>query len=165
MRRAERLTTRQKRKRIRNDLSEVETETQSESSGISASQLLAKYRATRDILRTYSAKGQRLIEENDRKEKTTSRPGSDGAGASYRVHFPSDRSLGMLKIQDAGIVRQIKDFHYWIDGTTWEYFGEAQGDVTVPAGKRLALFVNKAAWRDLSPLSKLRPDDLYMLVL
>jgi hypothetical protein len=62
-----------------NDLSEVETETQSESSGINASQLLAKYRATRDILRTYSAEGQKLIEENDRKEKTASKLGSDAA--------------------------------------------------------------------------------------
>ncbi|MHC4756981.1 MAG: hypothetical protein ACYTBP_17810, partial [Planctomycetota bacterium] len=166
-----------------NDLSEVETETQSESSGISASQLLAKYRATRDILRTYSgasqllakyratrdilrtysAEGQRLIEENSRKEKTTSELGFDAARAGYRVHFPTDRSLGMLHIQDAGTVRQIKTFHHRNDGTTWEYFGEAQGDVTVPAGKRLALFVNRAAWRDLSPLSELRPDDLYKL--
>ncbi|MHC4639336.1 MAG: leucine-rich repeat domain-containing protein, partial [Planctomycetota bacterium] len=152
-----------------NDLSEVETETQSESSGISASQLLAKYRAMRDILWTYSAEGQRLIEEHDRKEKTTSKPGLDSVRASYRVHFPSDRSLGKLYIQDAGIVRQIKTFHHWIDGADWgnyaEYLCEAQGDVTIPAGKRLALFVNRAAWRDLSPLSKLRPDDLYMLTL
>lgn len=86
------------------------------------------------------------------------------------VHFPSDRSLGMLKIQDAGIVRQIKDFNYWVVKSDWwnpdwEYLCEATGDVTVPAGKRLALFVNKVAWRDLSPLSELRPNDLYMLSL
>jgi len=86
------------------------------------------------------------------------------------LHFPRDRSLGMLKIQDAGTVRQIKDFNCWIVKSDWwnpdwEYLCEAQGDVTVPAGKRLALIVNKAAWRDLSPLSKLRPDDLYRLIM
>ncbi|MFC1739414.1 leucine-rich repeat domain-containing protein, partial [Planctomycetota bacterium] len=96
-----------------------------------------------------------------------SRPASIEAGGVRVVHFPKDRSLGALKVQDSDRVRQIKDFHYWIDNTSWyeqaEYLGEAMGDVTIPAGKRLALFVNKTAWKDLSPLSKLGPDDLYML--
>jgi len=79
------------------------------------------------------------------------------------IHFPKDRSLGAIKIQDAGIKRQIETFHHWIDGTSWEYLCEATGDVTVPVGKRVGLFVNKAAAEDLSPLSELRPDDLYLL--
>ncbi len=88
--------------------------------------------------------------------------------SSRVVHFPEDRSLGRLLIQDADTVRQIKDFHHWIGKSDWwnpdwEYLGEAKGDVTVPAGKRLALFVSKDAWKDLSPLSELQPNDLYML--
>ncbi|MFC1676540.1 redoxin domain-containing protein [Planctomycetota bacterium] len=84
------------------------------------------------------------------------------------LHFPKDRSIGMLKIQGADTVRRIEDFYHSIGKTDWwnsdwEYLGEAMGDVTIPKGKRLALFVSKAAWRDLSPLSKLDPNDLYML--
>jgi beta-lactamase regulating signal transducer with metallopeptidase domain/Leucine-rich repeat (LRR) protein len=90
--------------------------------------------------------------------------------SSRVLHFPRDRSLGIINIQDAHTVRQIKDFHYWIDKSDWwnpdwEYLSEARGDVTVPAGKHVALFVNKAAWKDLSPLSELGSDDLYMLAL
>jgi Leucine-rich repeat (LRR) protein len=63
--------------------------------------------------------------------------------------------------------RHIDTFFYWIDGAGWydkaEYVGEATGDVTVPAGKRLGLIVSQEACRDLSPLSKLRPDALFML--
>ena len=83
--------------------------------------------------------------------------------------FPKDRSLGMLKIQDVNTVRQIKDFHHWITKPDWwdfdwEYLCEAQGDVNIPVGKRAGLFItNPAAWRDLSPLKELKPDDLYIL--
>ncbi len=87
-----------------------------------------------------------------------------GAESKERIlHFPKERSLGMLKIQDADTVRQIESFHHWIDGAEWEYLGEATGDVKVPAGKQLLLVVNKASCKDLSPLSKLGPDDLYNL--
>jgi len=37
--------------------------------------------------------------------------------------------------------------------------------VSIPAGKRLALVVSKDGLRDLSPLSNLRPDDLYKLTI
>jgi len=67
-------------------------------------------------------------------------------------------------VQDAGTERHIESFHYWItEDNKWELLGEATGDVIVPAGKRLALFVSQNGWKNLSPLSKLRPDDLYML--
>jgi beta-lactamase regulating signal transducer with metallopeptidase domain len=88
-------------------------------------------------------------------------------GKARVVHFPKDRSLGKLEIQDADAVRKLTYWFHWtgIAGPQWEYLGQAQGDVRVPAGKRLSLFVNKTAWRDLSALSKLRPDDLYRLYL
>lgn len=82
------------------------------------------------------------------------------------VHFPSDRSLGKLFIQDEGLVRQIRSFFWWTeDGTNWKYIGPAKGDVSVPAGKQLALVVGQAGLRDLSPLSELGPDDLYKLTI
>ncbi|NIP23049.1 MAG: M48 family metalloprotease [Phycisphaerae bacterium] len=88
-------------------------------------------------------------------------------GIARVVHFPKDRSLGKLEIQDADAVRELNYWFHWtgIKGPQWEYLGQAQGDVRVPAGKRLSLIVNKTAWRDLSPLSNLRPDDLYKLSL
>ncbi len=95
-------------------------------------------------------------------------PGGEEArvsGGARIVHFPADRSLGKLYTQDANTVRE---FTYWFHWTGTgegepEYLCEAQGDVQVPAGKRLSLTVSKAGSRDLSALSQLRPDDLYGL--
>jgi len=79
------------------------------------------------------------------------------------VRFPINRSLGALHVQDESATRKIETFHHSIDGTEWEDIGEAQGNVTVPAGKRLSLTISPERWKDLSPLSKLMPDDLYSL--
>ena len=88
-------------------------------------------------------------------------------GKARVVHFPKDRSLGKLEIQDDSAVRELTYWFHWtgIKGPQWEYLGQARGDVHVPAGKCLSLIVNKTAWRDLSPLSKLQSDDLYKLSL
>lgn len=87
------------------------------------------------------------------------------------VHFPKDRSLGTLKLLDRNKnrnkKRQIATFDRWIDNFSWwadwEYLGEAKGDVTVPANNILGLEISPEGWRDLSPLSRLKPDDLYEL--
>ncbi|MDH4239608.1 MAG: hypothetical protein OEW48_08605 [Phycisphaerae bacterium] len=84
-------------------------------------------------------------------------------GQALVVHFPSERSVGRVFIQDVGRIRKITDFFHWGDPTEWEYLCEAKGEVHVPAGKRLSLAVNQTARRDLSWLSHLRPDDLYKL--
>lgn len=91
-------------------------------------------------------------------------PRVSAAGDPARtLHLPADRSLGSLSVQDVNAVRRIETFHYWIDGAEWDYLGPARGDVVVPAGKRLMLSVAGGQWRDLSPLLKLKPDDLYRL--
>src|SRR4030042_1557355 len=79
------------------------------------------------------------------------------------VHFPKDRSVGQLSIRDAGAARELTSWFHWtgIQGPNWEYLGEAQGDVHISPGKQLSLNVNQAAWRDLSWLSRLGPDELY----
>jgi len=81
------------------------------------------------------------------------------------VHFPKDRSVGQLSIRDAGAARELTYWFHWtgIQGPDWEYLCEAQGDVHIPPGKQLSLNVNQTAWRDLSWLSRLGPDDLYGL--
>ena len=82
------------------------------------------------------------------------------------LHFPKDRSLGKLYISTDEVVKEFAYWFHWTRaGEHHEYLCEAKGEVHVPAGKRLSLRVHKTAWRDLSPLSKLRPDDLYGLAL
>jgi len=96
--------------------------------------------------------------------------GPAGAGAPGRVgarviHFPAEKSLGRLYTQDAGTVRELTYWFHWT-GTGEghpEYLCEARGEVRVPPGKRLSLTIGAAGARDLSPLSMLRPDDLYGL--
>jgi len=78
------------------------------------------------------------------------------------VHLPQDRSLGMLMVRD-GEAADEPLMWWWGHFTGWEYLGEATGDVTVPAGKALALMVSSAGWQDLSPLAQLSPDDLQVL--
>jgi hypothetical protein len=81
------------------------------------------------------------------------------------VHFPADRTLGKLMIQDENAKRDIKSFFHWTEAgdSEWEYLGQAQDDVSVRAGVRLALTVGTDAWKDLSGLFALNPDDLHML--
>jgi Leucine-rich repeat (LRR) protein len=85
------------------------------------------------------------------------------------VHFPKDRSMGELYIQDEGVVNipYALFFSYSIsaEDDQWELFGPAQGDVLVPHGKRLSLNITKNNWKDLSPLKNLKPNDLYQLTI
>jgi len=101
------------------------------------------------------------------KDNPSSEP-DDGKAEELRnvevrvVHFPAGRSLGKLYISDT---EKSREFGYWFHwtriGERSEYLCEAQGDVHVPAGKRLSLTISPTALRDLSPLAKLRPDDLH----
>jgi Leucine-rich repeat (LRR) protein len=81
------------------------------------------------------------------------------------LHFPADRLLGTLNIQDVNTPRYIDTFFYWTtqEDTEWKYLAQAKGDVAIPPGKRLALSVNQSGWKDLSPLSNIGPNDLYSL--
>lgn len=75
---------------------------------------------------------------------------------SRTIHFPSDRSMGMLYVLDSN---QVDTSSY----DDWELLCEAIGDVTVPSGKALRLNLSKNAGDDLSPLSSLGPNDIQML--
>ncbi len=94
----------------------------------------------------------------------TVRPPS--AAPARILHFPKDRSLGTVFIQDANLPREITTFYYWTENGAvdqWEKLGEARGDITVPAGKHVQLMVSREGWRDPTPLAKLAADDLYAL--
>ena len=89
-----------------------------------------------------------------------------GAEKGRVVHFPADRCMGTLYIQDEG----VENIQWILSNLSdpedkWSYFGPAQGDVEVPSGKRLKLIVAPHAWEDMSPLKNLMPDDLYSLSL
>lgn len=73
------------------------------------------------------------------------------------VRFPRNRSLGDLYVEPvhAGDKRR--------EGR--KELGRAMGEVVVPAGRRLSLFVSEKAARDLRPLARLAPQDLQALSL
>lgn len=82
------------------------------------------------------------------------------------LHFPADRSVGKVFIQNASIQREIKSFHYWTnDGNEWEYHCPAKGDVRIGAGKQVKLITNWNRKPDPKDLAKLGPDDLHSLTL
>jgi Leucine-rich repeat (LRR) protein len=91
---------------------------------------------------------------------------SDAGEAAKRIlHFPQDRSLGRILVQDTNVKRRIRTFHYWVDGGDWHSLGQAQGDVVVSAGKRARLVMDEITGRRLSALAQLEPNDLYWLKL
>jgi len=72
-----------------------------------------------------------------------------------RVRFPADRSMGALYAVRGNVT--------WHRERCGQELGEAQGEIIVPAGKKLQLCVNQEACRDLSPLAALPPSTLQML--
>jgi len=119
-----------------------------------------KRASTWDLVRKQRTQNSKVAESPAEEHKST-KP----QGKKRIVRFPKERSLGRLMIQDADTVRNIQTFFYWTGAgdSEWEYFAEAQGDVKVPAGKRLSLSIDRNAWKDLSPLKNLGPEGLYML--
>jgi len=85
------------------------------------------------------------------------------------VHFPPDRSMGTLYIQDEGVINIPWIFTHFSDSSEdqWQFLSPAQGDVVVPPGKRLSLYIpnDKNVWKDLSPLKNLKANDLYQLTI
>jgi len=82
------------------------------------------------------------------------RPEGLGTRQVRVVHFPADRSLGTLYIRDIGSENWYED---------WERLAEAKGPVTIARNKEVKLEVSTEAAADISPLAKLRTDDLQML--
>jgi hypothetical protein len=80
------------------------------------------------------------------------------------IHFPKDRSIGRLMIGDADTTNRHNPFDY----IQWEEYCSAQGNVIVPNGKFVKLFLASWTWQNLENLSifkQLRPDDIYSLTI
>ena len=67
------------------------------------------------------------------------------------VRFPTNRAMGELFVHD------------WGSAGGWKPLGEARGNVVVPAGKGLLLWIRRTDSTDLSPLASLGPSDLEAL--
>jgi Leucine-rich repeat (LRR) protein len=91
--------------------------------------------------------------------------GEDGQEQTRVVHFPMDRSMGQLLVQDANSTRELTYWFHWTENgeKPREYLCQAQGEVNVPAGKRLCLEISLKAVDDLSALERLGPEDLYRI--
>ncbi|MCL4695412.1 MAG: M56 family metallopeptidase, partial [Candidatus Hydrogenedentes bacterium] len=79
------------------------------------------------------------------------------------LHFPSDRTLGTIRIMDSSFERKLDTFYHWLDDSEWIDWSTAQGDVVVPQGKHVWLVLNPRACGDLSGLQQLHPNDLFKL--
>ena len=101
----------------------------------------------------------------DSEPNTLSSSPADPAAPTRVLHFPPARSLGDLCIQDEGTEAIVDVRFRFPSHEGWRYFAQAQGDVVVPAGKRVQLRAISRRANDLAPLQGLGPDDLYMLTL
>ncbi|RNC69204.1 MAG: hypothetical protein ED859_08285 [Desulfuromonadales bacterium] len=96
----------------------------------------------------------RRLNELGRSRKTVepdvAQPATPPPGAFRVVRFPANRPLGTLFVRD----RKSGSF------LDWKRFGEAAGDVALPAGKGLRLDVREGGASDLDLLGTLGADDL-----
>jgi Leucine-rich repeat (LRR) protein len=94
--------------------------------------------------------------------KPVLKPKLPESAATRVLHFPKDRSLGTLKVP---IDKSKSSYELATNGygPDWDYFGQARGDVRVPKDKRVMLQISRP-YQDWSPLAKLQPDDLFMII-
>ena len=79
------------------------------------------------------------------------------------LHFPKGRSMGTLWLQKGRLTAQSLYMGPEVMSIKMEYLGEARGDVKVPSDKKVMLSIGADACRDLSPLTRLGPNDLYRI--
>ena len=79
------------------------------------------------------------------------------------LHFPKGRSMGTLWLQKGRIAAQSFYMGPEVMSIKTEYLAEARGDVKVPSDKKVMLSIGADACRDLSPLTRLGPNDLYRI--
>ena len=92
---------------------------------------------------------------------------SDVAGMRV-LEFPNDHAVGTVEIAtdyvDEDWERYATRFDYrrtW----DWQHLGPAQGTVLIPAGAKVKLTLKSGGASDLSWVDRLRPDDVYELVI
>lgn len=92
--------------------------------------------------------------------KETPKPVSP-QGKHRVIHFPNDKCLGALSVPYKGVDKPLYPNYYG----PWEYFGQAQADVAVPADEKLQLDIGPKCLRNLPLLSTLGPNDIHRLVI
>lgn len=86
------------------------------------------------------------------------------------LHFPRERPVGCIRVQDENLfIPEIcKGFHPGYMYAETEYLGPAQGDVSVPAGRRVVLHLGGygvTTAHCIEALKSLDPNDVYSLIL
>jgi hypothetical protein len=99
---------------------------------------------------------------------TSSRKGDPAAASAKILHFPQDQSVGVVYLQDETVVipETVKGFHSGYTYVELENFSCAQGQVHIPAGKRVILCIRGIGVtpeRYRTSLESLGPNDLYGL--
>ncbi len=84
--------------------------------------------------------------------------------ATRVIRFPKDRAIGMLYTQTTPTVLRYRLSPNYSAVDSWDVLAAAQGNVTVPVDAKVKLIIaGQAIQGDLSPLVRLKPDDLYAL--
>ena len=86
--------------------------------------------------------------------RSEEKPAVQVEGEERALRFPNTLSVGELYIRD----EQVGN---WYEG--WVEFGEAKGEISVPAGQQVKLVISESAASDLSFLNKLSANDVQML--
>ncbi|MEN6625638.1 MAG: M56 family metallopeptidase [Candidatus Sumerlaeia bacterium] len=89
-------------------------------------------------------------------ESAMAAPGASGTNSSV-LHFPTSHTSGQVMVRERGAAGGWQE--------DWKLLASANGDVTVPADKDVALFMTEDEGTDLSFLDKFAPDDLKVLAL
>ena len=82
---------------------------------------------------------------------------------SRTISFPEGKPIGRILIRDSNT-----DSYEWWQGQyspDWIPAGNASGNISIPEGKESVLLINSKDVPDLSPLGKLKPDDIDFLII
>jgi len=78
------------------------------------------------------------------------------AATSRIVHFPADRSLGILYTRDSG----VEGKESW---QGWEELGQARGEISISHGRELRLMISDSNYESFSHLASLGAKDIQNL--
>ncbi|MDX9975620.1 MAG: M56 family metallopeptidase [FCB group bacterium] len=117
-----------------------------------------------EVMLTAAAPAQTPIATQALQATTAAFPTPAQQGSTRIIHFPPDRTLGVLSVATAPVAMRFRLGPNYDAVDRWEIIGPAQGDVAVPAGREVKLTIQGVALhQDLSPLLNLGPNDLHAL--
>ncbi|MBN2589469.1 MAG: hypothetical protein JXA96_06380 [Sedimentisphaerales bacterium] len=85
---------------------------------------------------------------------------------SRTISFPEGKPLGIVFLQDSNKSNNIDSSEWWWGNSPdWISAGNASGNISIPVGNESVLFIQWQDNMDLSPLGKLKPDDIDFLII